>query len=191
VAISDELKAWWTKALLGEQTSAHPIFGRDIDIDVDGPVVTLSGTVETADQAEDIEREALRLPTVDKVVNHLTVQGNGQTCHFQAVIAVFPDAESARLAWQGVVQHKFHDGRSAELLETPEQARGWLAVRGRAAGIGEDRVERYVDLVARGKVLMVDRVPEDDAFRVISAFEGTVAEKIYTLPPEPQPCAEG
>jgi hypothetical protein len=47
-------------------------------------------------------------------------------------------------------------------------------------------VRRYIELIERGKVLLIDRVPEDDALRVVSAFEGTPAELVQTLPPEPE-----
>jgi hypothetical protein len=32
----------------------------------------------------------------------------------------------------------------------------------------------------------MDRVPEDDVFQIVSALEGTPAESILTLPPEPE-----
>ena len=50
MARTDEIKEWWTKALLEQQTSAHPIFGNDLTVSVDGNVVTLSGEVESAEQ---------------------------------------------------------------------------------------------------------------------------------------------
>jgi osmotically-inducible protein OsmY len=70
---NDDLKSWWNNALLGEQISAHPIFGADIKIDIDGSVVTLTGEVETAEHADQIVAQAKALQLVETVVNHLTV----------------------------------------------------------------------------------------------------------------------
>ncbi|MBV9280162.1 MAG: hypothetical protein JOZ41_08795, partial [Chloroflexi bacterium] len=64
-------------------------------------------------------------------------------------------------------------------------ARACLEERARAAEVAIEDVQRYLDVVERGKVLLVDRVREEEAFRVISALQGTDAESVHTLPPEP------
>jgi BON domain len=183
---NDDLKNWWTNALLGEQISAHPIFGADIEIDIDGSVVTLTGEVETAEHADELVAQAEGLQLVETVVNHLTVVPDDSPTHLQTVIAIFPDVETARLACQAIVSWKLSDERNSDVIDTPEEAHRQLAEHARCAGVEEKDIQHYVDSVKEGKVLLVDRVPEDDAFRVISALEGTAAENIRTLPPEPE-----
>jgi hypothetical protein len=77
------------------------------------------------------------------------------------------------------------EGNPPETLDDLEQARPYLQERARRAEIPEDAVERYLKELEEGKVLLVDRVPEDEALRVISALEGTAAQSVRTLPPEP------
>jgi hypothetical protein len=97
---------------------------------------------------------------------------------------VFPDVETARLACQAIVSWKLSDERDSDVIDTPEEAHRQLTEHARYAGVEEEDIQQYVDTVKEGKVLLVDRVPEDDAFRVISALKGTAAETIRTLPPE-------
>jgi hypothetical protein len=42
--------------------------------------------------------------------------------------------------------------------------------------------EAFSKVLSDGKVLVADRVPEDDALRIISALEGSLATGIETLP---------
>lgn len=191
MARTDEIKEWWTKALLEQQTSAHPIFGNDLTVSVDGNVVTLSGEVESAEQREEVEREVRRMGTVETVVNRLTVVGPPQRYHLQTIVAVYPDADTARLACQSAASWKLREEREPDILERADEARALLQERARAARVPADRVQRYVDAVSKGKVLLVDRVPEDDALRVVSALEGGSAELIQTLPPEPDTVEAG
>lgn len=186
MSVKAEVRDWWNKALLGQQASAHPVFGQRIGIQVDGTAVTLRGRVESADQALEIEREAEALPTVEKVINHLTVTPDEQPYHPQTIIAIFPDEEAARLVEQAVSTWEFHTEGKALVLADPESALPCLQEMARRAEVPEKNVQQYVEAVRHGKALLVDRVPEDDAFRVISALEGTPVEQIHTFPPEPE-----
>jgi hypothetical protein len=103
----------------------------------------------------------------------------------QTVIAVFSDADEATLACQSVKVWKLREGNKPQLLETLEEARPYLEERARRAEVSQDGIERYLHDLEQGKVLLVDRVPEDEALRVISALEGAPAQSVYTLPPEP------
>lgn len=185
----ENTRDWWTATLLGQRTSAHPIFGCAIDVEVDGGVVTLSGTVETAEDAEELEREALSMDTVRSVVNRLSVTGPGRTYHFQTVIAVFPDKDSGALACQATAYWTVRDEQPALLLEDADTARAKLQELARGAQVPADSLDELVDAVACGKVLLVDRVREDDALRLISELEGSAVEKIRTLPPETVPAS--
>lgn len=183
---SNQVHEWWTKALLGEQLSAHPIFGRSIHVDVDGGIVTLTGYVETAEEAQDIEREAEALQSVRAVVNHLKVIGPEEPQHLQTIVAVFPDGEAARLGCQDVAAAwQSHEGHEARVVEDRDEAAQLLNDRALKAHVPADAVKRYLRAVDEGKVLLVDRLPEDDALRVLSVLEGTRAELVKTLPPEP------
>ena len=182
---SEGLKEWWVKALLGEELSAHPVFNRDVRVDVDGDVVTLTGEVETADEREEIEREARSLGLVRSVVNRLRVVGEREPQRLQTIIAVFSSRRAGQLARQMVSSWKLHDERSPDLLVDEPEARACLEERAQAAQVPADDIQRYLKLLEQGKPLLVDRVPEEDAFRVISALQGTDAESIHTLPPEP------
>jgi hypothetical protein len=186
MSLSKELSEWWTKALIDEQTAAHPNFGENVHVNADGDVVTLTGTVKTVEDAEELEHEAQRVKTVQTVVNHLTVNGQGEAAHLQTVIAVFPDEKTARLACQSVAYQKVRTGGSPRLLVQAGEAKRYLPQLSRHAHSSPDSVRRYIELIERGKVLLIDRVPEDDALRVVSAFEGTPAELVQTLPPEPE-----
>ena len=77
------------------------------------------------------------------------------------------------------------------MLNSRNEARNWLSRRATSAGVPEDRIARYIDAIDRGKTLFANRVPEDDALRLISALEGSGAESVQTLPPEPASRAEG
>jgi osmotically-inducible protein OsmY len=180
----DEVQKWWTEALLGQQVSAHPVFGAKVKVDADGSVVTLTGDVETTTQAEELVAEAERMPNIDTVVNHLTVGSEGAPYHLQTVIGVFADSEAAQLACQTIASSKLHDERSADVIDSAAEAQRSLTTLAHQAGV--DDIQEYVEAVKNGKVLLVDRVPEDDAFRVVSALEGTTAELVRTLPPEPE-----
>ncbi|HLJ68655.1 MAG TPA: BON domain-containing protein [Chloroflexota bacterium] len=189
MASGDTLKEWWIKALLGEELSAHPVFGHDVQVDVDEDVVTLSGDVENADQRDELEKEALGVGLVHSVVNRLQVVGHGEPQRLQTIIAVFPSERAAQLARQMVATWKLQDERPPDLLADEPRAREYLAERAAAAQVPLKDVERYLRPLAAGKALLVDRVPEEDAFRVISALEGTDAESVQTLPPEPDTLA--
>lgn len=183
--VADTLHDWWVKALLGQQQAAHPIFGTDLHIDVDDGIVTLRGRVEDEQQAEEVEREARHIGGVREVINHLVVKGPALSAHHQTVIALFPSAESAELACNAIATATFHDSQSPDMMRTKRDARRCLTKLARAAGVPPDSVQTYVDLMGGGKILMVDRVPELDALRLVSALEGSTAEHVWTLPPEP------
>jgi hypothetical protein len=175
---------WWKRRLLNQETSAHPIFGRSVQIDVDGPVVTLSGTVKDIDEAEQLEREARAVPTVESVVNRLTVSTPQEPEHMQTVIAVFPDEEAARLASRAVVEATKRNEDPPDILTGPH-ARAPLIDSINRAHVPSSRLERFDAALSSGKALLMDRVPENDIFQVISALEGAPTESVTTLPPEP------
>lgn len=183
--VSQEIKDWWVSALLSEETSAYPFFGRNIKVSVDEGVVTLYGSVESADESEEIEREAERIEGVRAVINHLQVQAGPERYHLQTVIAAYPDKGAAGLGRQAIASSRVHDGSEADVIDTVEEARCRLAERIKAAGLTEADMRPFLKQLDNNKVLLVDRVPEDDAFRIISAMEGSSAESIRTLPPEP------
>jgi hypothetical protein len=185
VDIKRNVQEWWTRALLGEQVSAHPVFGDRIHVKVDGAVAVLTGEVETADRAEELEREVRAVGQLETVVNHLKVVGPEEDYHLQTVIAIFPDKEKAELACQTVASWKIHEDEDPEVLASVEVAEPYLREHVRAARVPRDRAERFLQAVRDGKALLVDRVPEDDALRVVSALEGSEAESVMTLPPEP------
>ena len=95
------------------------------------------------------------------------------------------DQEAAGLACQAANAAKVHGEKTATIVDSPDLVRQVLQERAQQAGVEGDRIQRYVDDVGRGKVVCVDRVLEDDALRIISAFEGAGPETIQTLPPEP------
>ncbi len=183
--LNQEAREWWLRALLGQTKSAHPIFGRGIRVSVDGRVVTLTGVVGSPDEAQQAEQEALAVDMVEQVINHLRVVGESETYHRQTVLAVFPDCRSAQVAQQAMVAWTFHDDQPPELFERAEDARPYLLDLTRKAHVPEDAVNGYLRAMQKDGVLVVDTVPEDDALRIISALEGTHAQKVGTLPPEP------
>lgn len=189
MAVPQEIKDWWAKTLLGEQMAAHPVFGNDVRVEARDGVVTLRGTVEDADQAQELEREARSINAVRDVINHLTVLKTGEKYHLQTVIAAFPDCDSAELASRQIESWTFHEDRPGAILQSVDDTRERLEKRARAAWVPPESIKRYVDAVKQGKTLLVERVPEDDALRVISALEGSSAEWIQTLPPEPESLA--
>lgn len=183
--MKDEIRNWWTTALLNQEASAHPVFGEQIKVEVDDDVLTLRGEVKTAEAVEEIEREARGLPSVHTIINHLTVSSTDDRYHFQTVVASFPTEESARLAARTVADAAFHTGRRPDVLRSRQEAEPYLQTRAKAAGIETRAIDRYLQDLEEGRVLLVDRVPEDDALRVISVLEGSPAHSVYTLPPEP------
>ncbi len=176
---------WWVNALLGKESSPHPIFGSRIKVKADGDTVVLSGIVGTADEREDIEREVRSIDVVKTVVNHLQVSTPRETFHRQTVLALFPDPDTAHLAKQAMSSWTIHEGES-ELFDQRAAAERYLAGRARNAAIEFNDVKGYLDGVDKGKVLMADTVSEDDALRLIAGLEGSRAECIRTLPPEPE-----
>lgn len=186
MAVNDEIKNWWTSTLLKQAKSAHPVFGNRIQVKVDGDVVTLTGTVERAEDIEEIEQEARTLDFVDTVVSHLRVAAEeNDTYHLQTVIAVFDTEDSAKLACEAVAGAKIHRSSKCQVLTRGEKAQRYLEERAGAARVGADGIQRYADALQQGKSLLVDRVPEDDALRLISTLEGSAALMIGTLAPEP------
>lgn len=179
-------REWWVAALLDQQTSAHPIFGNSIRVAVDDDVVTLTGTVTSKDDAEQLEREALAIDTVAHVVNRLTVPDEPLKYHAQTVLALFPDVDAAKLAQQAISNWTLHEDNPAELFERATDAQDFLRERAHAAGLDADQIDQYLHALDAGKVLVVDSVPEDDALRLISALEGSRAELVRTFPPEPK-----
>lgn len=181
----DDTNEWWTQKLLGQQTSAHPVFGRAIHVEVDGPVVTLSGEVEDIDEARALEQEAMQVQSVESVVNHLVVRKPEAPEHMQTVIAVFSDHATAQLACRTISEAKTRDEKSPDILV---QGPDYTTLRESMdrAHVPDDRLGKFLSYLEGGKVLLMDRVPEDDIFQVVSALEGTPAESIVTLPPEPE-----
>jgi osmotically-inducible protein OsmY len=77
---------WWTQTLLNQAASAHPIFGRDLQAQVEGDVITLTGRVERG-TARGIEAEARSIDYVHHVVNNLVVAPQYDApYHMQTVI---------------------------------------------------------------------------------------------------------
>lgn len=185
MALDDEIRDWWQETLLGQKSSAHPVFGSAIDVQVDGDVVTLTGTVQTTAEVEEIEREVQSLDLVRTVVNHLTALESGQSYRMQTVLALFPNEQSAMIARQATSAWTFHDDEPAEVFRRREDAESALEHWAAAARVPLSVVEPYLEALDQGKVLLADRVPEDDCLRIISALEGTFADMVRTLPPEP------
>lgn len=183
--MKDEIRNWWTATLLNQETSAHPIFGERIKVEIDDDVLTLRGEVKTADEVEAIEREARGLPGIHTIINHLTVTSTDERYHLQTIVAIFPTEESAQLAARTVADAAFHAGRQPNVLRSRQEAEPYLQTRAKAAEVEARAIDRYLKELEEGKVLLVDRVPEDDALRVISALEGSPACAVHTLPPEP------
>lgn len=186
MALQEHVREWWVKTLLEQQTSAHPIFGSDLHVDVEGEVVTLSGTVESGELVDEIVQEAKRVDEVRLVVNHLTVVDTVDRYQMQTVVAILPNEGMAELAGRVVEASTYHEDRPPQVLRTLDEVRESLGRSIKEAQVPAETVDRYVSAVERGKVLLVDRVPEDDALRVIWALEGTCADSVHTLPPEPQ-----
>ncbi|MBV9278824.1 MAG: BON domain-containing protein, partial [Chloroflexi bacterium] len=111
MAESKVLKEWWVKALLGEELSAHPVFNRDVHVEVDGDAVTLTGEVGTADEREEIEAEARSIGLVHSVVNRLRVVGGQEPQRLQTIIAIFSSERAGQLARQAVSSWKLQDER--------------------------------------------------------------------------------
>jgi hypothetical protein len=189
-ATKEEIAEWWKKRLLNQRTSAHPIVGRSISVDVDGPVVTLSGEVKSRDEAEELEREARGVPSVESVVSKLTVAQPDEPEHMQTVIGVFKNEEAAQLAARTVVDATKRGEDPPDVLTESAAGDGLVASMERAH-VPKGRMKRFEKAIANGKALLVDRVPEDEMFGVVSALEGTPAESITTLPPEPDCFEEG
>jgi hypothetical protein len=181
---ADEIREWWTRKILKQESSAHPIFGRSVRISIDGPVVTLSGQVEDIEESKQLEKEALGAPSVESVVNHLKLHGPGEPEHMQTLIAVFRDEASAQLASRMVVQACKRGGDPPDILSSSSGPK--LTNSLRRAQVPEERMKRYTKALDSGKVLLLSRVPENDIFQVVSALEGTAAESVETLPPEPE-----
>lgn len=178
------IREWWIKALLGQQTSAHPLFGSDIDVEVAGDLVLLTGTVKSADEVQEIERELRGIERARTIVNHLTVMGDEDRPAVQTVVAIFESGDAARLGCQMVRSWKLHSDTGPIILESPSEARNCLTKFAQRAQVPIEAIQRYVDAVEAEKALLVDRVPEGEAVRVVSALEGTQAEIVQTLPPE-------
>jgi hypothetical protein len=185
MALEEDIRTWWQKALLGQQTSAHPVFGSGIEVQIDGDVVTISGTVRTSDEVEEIEREAQRLDMVKTVVNHLTATESENPYRMQTVLAVFRDEREAEMAREASAAWTVHENEPPDVFCRREEAEPALRDWARAAHTPLAAVTPYLDALDHGKVLLADRVLEDDCLRIISALEGTDAEMIRTLPPEP------
>jgi hypothetical protein len=185
MSLSDELRDWWTETLLEQQMAVHPILGREVTADVQGDTVTLSGEVETVDDAQRIEEEARSLQSIERVVNRLRVVGSEETQHLQTIIAVFADSQSARLGAGTVASWKWREDREPDIIDHEAEAERALGERAAAAQVPRESVQEYIEAVRSGKSLLLERVPEDDAFQVLSALEGAQAEKVSTLPPEP------
>lgn len=188
--LDTELKEWWTGTLLKESRSAHPVFGTKVRVSVKEGVVRLLGEVETADEADELEREARCMDTVKGVVNDLTVINDNQRYHMQTVAGIFADRDTATLASRALGERTFHPGKGATILTSPGEARRALRRAAKAARAPVEATDELVRAVQRGKVVLVDRVPEDDALRIIAELEGSRAEAVRTLPPEPNALVE-
>lgn len=185
IPVSHAIREWWIRAMLGQQQLPHPRLGREIRVGFDGEVVTLTGEVDSIDQAEQLEHEVRSMSSVRDVINRLIVVDTGERYHMQTVIAVFSSVESAQLACHVISDWMFHPDAPPDILVSPADALPYLAERAQAARAPIRSIERYVDAVRRGKVLVVGRIPEDDALRMAVALEDTLCDSIHTLPPEP------
>ncbi len=185
MGIKAEARNWWISTLLGQGAAAHPVFGRDVQVDVDGDVVTLTGSVETEEERQEFEREAYAIDIVRDVVNRVAVSGSPAPYHRQTVLAIFADEDAARLAQQAASSWTYHDDEPAAVFCRREEAQQHLIEQALAADLSPEDVQSYLAALDGGKVLLGDSVPEDDALRIVSALEGTRAESIRTLPPEP------
>lgn len=184
MALTDVVRDWWLTALLVQGPSAHPTFGHGIRVSVDGDTVTLTGTVNSAEEVEEVERELREIDTVTNIANRLTVDGERDAFHLQTVLALFPDSKSAELTRRTIATWTLHDHAEPEWYESRDDAEGHLRSAATSARIEEKDLRDYLEAIDQRKALVMARVPEDDAIRLIAALEGTGAEMIRTLPPE-------
>src|SRR5947209_15116458 len=184
MGLTDDAREWWQETLLGQQMSAHPAFGSDINVHVDGDVVTLTGAVQTVDEIEEVEREVKSLGLFRMVVNHLSAVHGDEKYRMQTVLALFPGESAAEIARQATNSWTFHEDDPAEVYCRREEAEPRLTRLADAAHVPMSALDEYFEALDEDQALLIARVPEDDCLRIISALEGTSAGKIRTLPPE-------
>lgn len=187
--LREQTHAWWTKALAGQASHAHPVHGTDVRARVQGRTLIISGTVQSKRDRREIRREAQHLKRthgITQVRDELVVQRNDadrEGLLSQTLVCVYATEEQAGFAAGYLEGHADFTADMIHVL-TPEQPDESLA---RLHALLPDAYwdDAENDLRA-GMALLVVLVDEVDAFTARELLEEeTPSLRTLALPPEP------
>lgn len=187
--LREQTHAWWTEALAGQASQAHPVLGTNVRAHVQGRTLVLTGTVASDRDRREILREAQHLKRghgIAHVRDELVVQRNDverEGLLAQTLIAVFATEEQAGFAAGYLEGHADFTADMMHVL-TPDQ--GDQAVAELHALLPDTYWYDMERELRGGVALLVVLVDEVDAFTARELLaEETPSLRTLVLPPEP------
>jgi hypothetical protein len=187
--LREQTHAWWTEALAGQASHAHPVHGTNVRARVEGRTLIISGTVASERNHQELRREAQHLKHnhgITQVRDELTVQRTDlerEGLLAQTLVCVYATEEQAGFAAGYLEGHADFTADMMHVL-TPNQLEDALAT------LHALLPDAYWDDAAHelhaGKTLLVVLVDELDAFTARELLEEeTPSLRTLALPPEP------
>ena len=183
--LAEQVRAWWTAALMGNALSPHPVHGEALSVHFDDDTLVLSGYVTTEAELAALHDElniARERGISDVRVDVEIREPPGeQGLLAQTLIAIFANEALAQFALAYVEALGRFAHEAAELILPGAEARTRIAALD----------EPYADLVRRhldkGRAAVLVTVDETEAFHARELLdEGTRSLEVVVLPPHPR-----
>ena len=187
--LREQTHAWWTEALAGQASHAHPVHGTNVRARVQGRTLIISGTVASERDHREIRREAQHLKRahgITQLRDELVVQRRDMEREgllAQALICVYATEEQAGFAAGYLEGHADFTADMMHVL-TPNQLDDALAtLHALLPDTFWGDAERELHA---GRTLLIVMVDELDAFTARELLEEeTPSLRTLALPPEP------
>jgi len=108
--MGDRVAAWWSDVLAGHQDQAHPVYGRDVKVKLDGDRMVVRGEVSSKDDLHELESEleglrgrGIKAFTLKVRVAPDTEDDEGVL--EQTLVGVFDSVEKAQFAVELLKEH--------------------------------------------------------------------------------------
>lgn len=187
--LREQTHAWWTEALAGQASHAHPVHGTNVRARVEGRTLIMSGTVTSERNHRELRREAQHIKRshgITRVRDELAVQRTDMEREgllAQTLVCVYATEEQAGFAAGYLEGHADFTADMMHVL-TPNQVDDALAT------LHALLPEAYWDDAERelhaGRALLIVLVDELDAFTARELLEEeTPSLRTLALPPEP------
>ena len=183
--LAEQVRAWWTAALMGNALSPHPVHGEALSVRFDDDTLVLSGYVTTEEELAALhdELDIARERGISNVRIDVEIREppGEQGLLAQTLIAIFPNEALARFAFAYVEALGRIAHEAVELILPEAEARARIAALDEPYA---SLVRRHLD---RGRAAVLVTVDETEAFHARELLdEETRSLEVVVLPPHPR-----